>query len=368
VIRAATDTATVRWETKVVPEDVSVAFMPEDGGAEQTAEGTSTPGMVSVSHGVGILPEPDVAGTYYLNEVVLTGLDPATCYAYTIGGFPEQGGRFCTMHLPDDHTTPIRVYALGDTNPTLMNTERVLAAADPAESEFVIHLGDIQYYESIVESWQGWFTLMAPLLEAGSFFPCIGNHEDENDTELQEYYVRLFGQAAADGTEVRYHFESGGVHFFSLSVVHGLNAGTEQVAWLDQRLGEVEAEPHYRFSIVFFHRPMYTLGKAKPELGIREAIEPILTSHSVPLVMMGHQHGYERFEVGDVTHITSGGGGAVLYDMDQRVAEYPEDAPLRVASGAFYHATLLTIEGRVLSGQIIDADGVVRDTFEKTVE
>jgi hypothetical protein len=87
----------------------------------------------------------------------------------------------------------------------------------------------------------------------------------------------------------------------------------------------------------------------------------------VRLVIVGHMHGYERFEVGDVTHVTTAGGGGSIGDVNANVANYPADVPLRVASGPYYHAMVFTIDATTLHGEAIDESGAVRDTFDHAV-
>ena len=89
-------------------------------------------------------------------------------------------------------------------------------------------------------------------------------------------------------------------------------------------------------------------------------------------MLSGHVHGYERFEVDGVTHVTSGAGGFVDSAIDQHVDDFPEDAALRVASGVFLQAMFVEIAqdamGRdVVRGRAIDDMGIERDSFEHVI-
>lgn len=361
--------ARVRWESRATPASVAITYAPESGGAMQSATGSSRETTVTTGYGVGvsIVPVPDLAGTYAINEVDLAGLSPATCYRYEVTGYPG-AGRFCTAHEASDHTTPISFIAIGDTNPVLMHTEGVLQHALPHNPEFTVHLGDMQYYSSVLESWQTWFGMMRPLLAQGAIFPCVGNHENElNDLEYVDYYQRLFTPASSDGNDSRYHYETGGVHFFSLDTQSDLTMGAPQYGWLMNTLDRVEAEPGYRFSVLYFHRPVYTLGDVDPRVDIRTALAPLMTSHRIPLVLSGHMHGYERFVVNGTTYIVSGGGGGAIGDVNAGVASHPSEVPLRQAAGAWFHAVVFTLNGTTMHGETIDERGTVRDTFDFTV-
>ncbi len=369
VLRADVDRATVVWETRLPLEHPSVEYEPEAGGLLQVAEGASEPYNVRATYGVesAFVDEPDPPGVFYLNTVEIDGLAAARCYRFAIVGYPERNGRLCTMHVPEDHTTPISFFAIGDTNAALMDTERVLEAGEPEQTEFSLHVGDLQYYQSLIETYQNWFPRMERLLSAGAMFPCVGNHEFEIDFEFEDYYSRFWRDPGQDGNSIRYHFATGGVHFFSLSTEHDLLEGSEQYVWFTRRIAEVEALPSYRFSIVYLHRPLYTVGDSRPVLDVRAALMPIFESHNVPLVFAGHMHGYERFEVNETTFVTTGSGGAVPDDVNQNVATYPEDAALRVASGRFFESMRITIEGDAIHAVAIDDLGMVQDSFDKVV-
>ena len=337
VLRPTPTSVRVRWESRLSPTMVAVDVTPEGGGAMTTHTGASRETVTMLSYGIGspIVREPDVPGTYYVNDVSVEGLTPATCYTYEIVGWPTEGGRFCTMHEATDADTPITFYAIGDTAPAVMGTVRLITEADPAQTEFSIHVGDIQYYSTVIESQQVWFGLMEPMLRANAFMPCIGNHEDELEHEFDDIYLRLFGGANEDGTDLWYHYQTGGVPFISLSSEHEFTLGSEQHDWLMSTLARIETEPGYRFTVIYIHRPVYSLGDFRPNLAQREALSAATSAYSVPLVLAGHMHGYERFELDGVTYITTGAGGFVDVDISQQAEEFPELAAARVASGSF---------------------------------
>ena len=385
VMQPTTTGALVRWESQLAPEAVSVTVTPEAGGAGMSFAGTSIETEVRLDYRA--FSPPDLPGTYYLNEVTLTGLSPATCYLYALDGYGE-GGRFCTMHEPTDHTTPISFYVLGDTSPALMGTVRLITVNDPRQTEFSLHVGDIQYYSTFVETQQLWFELMSPLLRANAFLPCVGNHEDEEPFEWEDIYLRLFDhpggeldENAGDSGTLYYHFETGGVHFFSLSSEHPLEIGSVQHDWLLAELAAAEAEPGYRFTILYLHRPIYSYGDYGPRADQVMAIEPVVRDHRIPLVLAGHMHGYERFEIdypsaaglGRATYVTTGAGGfsGTMASVNEGLPDDPALAALRVASGAFFQAMQVEItpgpDGDVLTAVALDDVGAVRDSFDVLV-
>jgi hypothetical protein len=373
VMRPATDAVVVRWESRLMPAQVAVDYRPEAGGPDETATGTSLETLVMLEYTPAFATEPDVPGTYYVNEVELTGLTPATCYTYEIAGYPDAHGRFCTMHEPTDHTTPITFYAIGDTSPGVMQTLRLIAHTDPAMTEFSVHVGDIQYYSTLVESQQLWFSLMEPMLRANAFLPCVGNHEDERPHEFDDIYERLFGHAGRDGVTRWYHYESGGVHFISLSTEDDIALGSEQNDWFRATMDRIETEPGYRFTVVYFHRPIYSLASYAPNLDNRAAIEAVITTHNVPLVLAGHMHAYERFQIDDITHVTTGSGGFLDAEgtLDDNEMAFPADVPRRLVVGHYFEVMVIEVVpdtgvpgGSVIQARAIDEMGTMQDSFE----
>lgn len=375
-----TDRVIVRWESRIAPREAAV-FSIDGTGTRTRVEGTSRATEVLLEYGrtLSIIREPDEPGTFFVNEVELTGLTPGTCYTYELANYADATGRVCTLRESDDTSTQ-HIYAIGDTSPAAMGTLRLLEQIDPRETDFTIHVGDLQYYSTILESQQSWFRLMQPLLRANAFMPCLGNHESELPHELEDIYLRLFDHPSRDGTTLWYHYTSGGVHYFSLSSEHDITEGSEQHAWFVAKLAEVEATTDYRFSVVYLHRPIYSVGDYGINDTLRTTLEPIFRAHRVPLVLAGHMHGYERFEVptpsgplGGITYVTTGAGGFRITEaeIDQNVANHPDDARLRMASGNFLQAMLIDIEreadGDHIRGRTLDDLGMMRDTFDTRV-
>lgn len=368
VIRMEPTRLRVRWESRGSVTMPAIELRGADGAMLRTVTASNEETHVSTLYtGLPGVGDPDLDGSWYVHTADVTELAPGTCYRYAIVGFPETAARACTAHDDADRRA-IRFMAIGDTDPVLGHTDGTLAAIGAMDPEFTVHLGDMQYYSAITETYVVWFRRMAPMLRWGAVLPSIGNHENElQKREFADYYARLFRDDGRDGELEWYHYATGGVHFFSLSTEANTATAPRQLAWLSGRLAEVEALPNYRFTVLYFHRPLYTVGDTSPRIDLRESLGQLAATHRVPLVLAGHMHGYERFEVGPVTYITSGGGGGIIGNVNENVARYPADAMLRRASGPWYHGMLFTITEHTLRGQAIDETGAVRDSFEKTV-
>jgi hypothetical protein len=371
-LRVDQSSAVVRWEACRAGALGDLTADDQKGGGTLNFTSTQTPFVVNNTYKAVLNPTvpADEAGTYYMHEVKLSGLSPATCYRYSLGADTTLSGKLCTARASGES---FQFLALADTNPGLgTSTREMLSLIDPESYDFTVHGGDVQYYASGLETWASWFPSMAPMLRHGAFLPSIGNHESEKDDEYDQYYLRFFGAAGFDGTDAYYRFESGGVWFFSLDTESELGAGSAQLAWLQAELADAASKPGYRFSVLYFHRPMLTCGDTSQSDTARSLIEPMMDQYRVELVLQGHMHGYERFESPrlsnaneTVTYLTIGGGGGALGNIDQNSAR--PTCALRVASGAFYHVALIEVGPTTLSGKILDPTGMLKDSFQKTV-
>jgi hypothetical protein len=355
--------ALVRWDA-CAPSKTEITVTLEGGGAAQTFSGEQTASEVLTSYEVLKNVPPDLPGTHYRTEVKVTGLEPSRCYRYKLAADDARGGRFCTARKAGDSFTFL---AMGDTNPAIGDTDGVFASVLSGKTfgrkpDFTLHLGDMQYYASLFESYATWFPAMAPLLEAGALQPAIGNHELERPHEFDDYYKRLFGGAGFDGLEY-YRFQSGGVWFFSMNTEADLGPGSKQAEWLAKQIADSASKPGYRFGVVYFHKPWITLSEYGRDKEARDHFKPIFEKYQVPLVLQGHVHGYERFVDGTITYLVSGGGGAALHDLDKKTAERPEDAKLRVTSAKRYHGTLFDVQADRIDVKAVASDGEQLDSF-----
>ncbi len=348
--------AKVRWES-----------CKSGGGAITLSDGKRVDSKVSqavvtTTNDVPLAKLSDPAGTYFMHEVALTGLTAGTCYDYTLEQDATAKGRFCTSRASG---AEFSFAAIGDTNPGLNDITKLLATTYASKPDFTIHQGDLQYYSSGLESYGLWFEKMRPMLATGAFFPSIGNHENEKPKEREEYIERFFGKPGFDGNSDYYRFQSGGVWFFALNTEIDLGDKSAQGAWLADKLDDASKQPGYRFSVLFMHRPFVTCGDSAQNDALRRQYEPIFVKAKVKLIVAGHMHGYERFEFGEITWITSAGGGSLQGKVDENIAR--AECADRKASGTFFNATVFTVKPGELSGVTYDDKGAVKDTFSRVV-
>ena len=119
-----------------------------------------------------------------------------------------------------------------------------------------------------------------------------------------------------------------------------------------------------------FHKPLYTLSKHwSSDTVVRDILHPLFVEYGVRLVLSGHVHAYERFEVDGVHYVIDGGGGALLYDPSEFSASVdaarPGESALRVTADQSYGVVLLDVSssGEIEVTRIEAYEGGVIDTF-----
>ncbi len=362
--------ALLRWEACRAGTSSAVSWGTEAAALDQKAQGTETAVQIPVTYlaGLATLQPQDLEGTYYMHDVALGGLEAGKCYRYALGQDGARQGRFCTARPSG---AGYSIMAIGDTNPGLgEHTVKLLEVAGKAGYDLTLHAGDIQYYASGLESWQHWFGLMAPMFANGAFLPAAGNHEYERPEEYDLYYQRFWDKAGFDGQDAHFRAQSGGVWFFFLNTESDFAPGSAQFAWFETQLADAAQKPGYRTSIVTMHRPLLTCGDTSQSDDARAALQPMFEKHGVKLVVQGHMHGYERFEVPTsadptrtVTYLTVGGGGGSIGDVNEN-ADRPTCA-MRKSSGAFFQVTMLEVGANSIKGRTLDETGAERDAFEQ---
>jgi hypothetical protein len=352
----------VRWESCRAGAIAGLTLRPAAGGADVVVPTTERPYELKERHTAVLGPArspDDVPGTVYMHDAAIAGLQPGTCYRYELNADRAAAGRFCTSQ-PDGGK--VHFLAIGDTNPLLGDaTSKLLGKVVPLGADFVVHGGDIQYYDSHLETWAGWFPSMQPLLSLGAFQPALGNHELETPDELVDYSLRFFGYPSFGGDSTWYRYESGGVWFHVLDTEQPIEPSTPQGTWLTASLTEVAKLPGFRTSIVVMHRPLVTCGDNGQNDGARRAYASTFAQTKVGLVIQAHVHGYERFLIDGLTYVTTGGGGGLIGDMDENVSR--AECAMRKVSGGFFHAMDVIVEGQELRATVIDEAGTSRDAF-----
>jgi hypothetical protein len=221
------------------------------------------------------------------------------------------------------------------------------------EPDVVLHTGDLVADGTKKEHWKPqFFDPLRPLAAQAPVIPCMGNHENNSGLYYQ-YFNR------ADG-ESWFSYRWANVHFLVLDSQKPVKSGTEQFHWLEKEL----ATPKPDWRIVFCHYPMFSCHPTRDVNENRWAWQDLFDRTGVDLVLTGHDHYYHRtHRIGrawdptsrGVYHITTAGGGASLYPVEQKI--YTAKAE------SVHHFMILDIDGKRLEGEVLSVDGKLIDTF-----
>ena len=207
-----------------------------------------------------------------------------------------------------------------------------------------------QFYHQYISPYTGAYGTGAPF---NRFFPTLGNHDwgagFPNPTGLQPYldYFTL------PGNERYYEFVWGTLHFFVLdsdpNEPDGTTSTSLQANWLRARLAASNA----RWKLVYFHHPPYSSGPHGPNADMQWPFR----AWGATAVLSGHDHVYERLNVGGLPYFVNGLGGRSLYTFGPPLPEsqvrYSDD----------FGAMLVTASAQTLTFQFSNRSGLAIDTY-----
>jgi hypothetical protein len=235
---------------------------------------------------------------------------------------------------------------------------------------FIVGAGDNRYGASTFDQVVGQF-YCGYLTNAGvgnycsggtsptnAFFPVPGNHDYTDGGGISEYlnYFTLPGTGIAgsntSGNERYYDFVIGPVHFFALDSQGALSSSSDlaaQRAWLQAQLAASTAA----WQIVLFHHAAYSSGQH----GSTIAMQWPFASWGADAVIAGHDHTYERVDIGGIPYFVNGLGGKSLYSFGTPVP----GSQFRYNSN--YGAMRIIADSAQMSFEFINIAGVLVDSF-----
>lgn len=148
--------------------------------------------------------------------------------------------------------------------------------------------------------------------------PSAGNHDYE--TPGASAYHAYFGSSAGDPSKGYYSYELGDWHIVVLNSNVDTAAGSQQLEWL---AADLAANPR-TCTLAYWHHPLFSSGQH----GNHPAVKPFwdaLYAAGADVVLVGHDHDYERFAPQDpngvadpaqgIRQFVVGTGGSSLIDF-----------------------------------------------------
>ena len=148
--------------------------------------------------------------------------------------------------------------------------------------------------------------------------PAPGNHE--YNTSGASGYFDYFGALAGPNRNGWFSKDVGAWHFISLNSEVNMAAGSPQETWLRQDL----AANTKLCTVAMWHSPIFTSGSHAPDSSTRPLFQA-LYDYNADLLLVGHNHNYERFAPMDpsgqldsargIREFVNGAGGAGHYNF-----------------------------------------------------
>jgi len=172
------------------------------------------------------------------------------------------------------------------------------------QAKLAIFAGDLVDVGSNERPWDAWFDAIGFLAATYPIMSIPGNHEydkiKQSDgsegrvlTKLWRPLFTLPENGPDSMKESCYTFTYNGVRFVGLDSTRGAydDRGEGEIAeWLENVLKNNKS----RWTVVFFHHPIYSSAKERDNVEWRKAIKPVLDKYHVDLVLQGHDHVYTR--------------------------------------------------------------------------
>jgi len=190
------------------------------------------------------------------------------------------------------------------------NPNLILTVGDnnyPGGEDATIDANVGKYYHKFLANYSGNYGSGTTTMQ---FFPSLGNH-DWDCLGCRRAPLPYLDYFSLYGNGRYYDFVRGNIHFYALDSdprePDGVTADSTQALWLKERLAASNSE----YNIVYFHHAPFSSGNS----GNTVALQWPFKEWGASCVLSGHDHHYERFDVGGLPYIVNGVGGRSLYSV-----------------------------------------------------
>jgi len=258
-----------------------------------------------------------VTRTAHLWPAALTVLGAVACKRAALPAPPPADVSAIPSHATRRPGDLVRFAVFGDYGDGGRGEAEVAALVRKLAPDFIVTTGDNNYpsgeaatldehvgrfYAPYIGDYHGAFGPGSPV---NRFFPAAGNHDWLSGLEPYLAYFTL------PGNERYYELDRGPVDIFVIDTdpaePDGITASSVQAQWLRAALGRSRA----CFKVVAGHHPPWSSGPH----GSTADVQWPFSAWGVTAAFFGHDHVYERFDVGGTTVITVGIGGAPIYEF-----------------------------------------------------
>jgi hypothetical protein len=285
-------------------------------------------------------------------RVTLSQLEPNHLYHYRIRTKLAQiSGSFRTPNIDSDKLT---FWVYGDTrsgpeiHDQIANEILRQVKVNPTTDTFMISTGDLMDIAEEASLQANEFSKNTPnIRELQASLPVVNIMGNHDGTLL---FKKYFPYPFTDTFD--WSFDFGPAHFTVIDQYIDLAEGTRRYSWLENDM----ASSKKPWKIILLHESGWSAGPHDNNETVQNLIQPLAERYGVDLVIAGHNHYYARAMVQGVTHLTTGGGGAPLYDPER-------GWPLVVKTIKAYHFLRFSIDGQELTVEVISPEGELLDQF-----
>ena len=294
-------------------------------------------------------------GSDHQHSYTVGDLVPGAQYYYrVVVEGQEYDGYF--RAAPADDAYSVKFFAYGDTRTYPADHDAVAGAmvsaytADPDLCTFVLSVGDLVSNGDNESTWDTEFfdpaySNISGMLAHLPYQSARGNHEG-----AAILFAKYFPYPFVGG---RYwSFDYGPAHFTVVDQYTSYGTGSAQLAWIESDLSST-TKP---WKFICLHEPGWSAGGHSNSTGVQNYIQPLCEQYGVPIVFGGHNHYYARAVVNGIQHVTTGGGGAPLYDPNPA---YPNI----VTTAKAHHLCIVDIDGGTLHYKAITPTGTLLDSL-----
>ena len=255
--------------------------------------------------------QADLGYASSFHTATFSGLEPSASYLYRVGD-GQNWSPWYEFETAAAGFEPFSFIYFGDAqNEVREHVSRVFRRAftDKPEADLIVHAGDLVNTADADAEWGEWFEAAGWVNGMRNVLATPGNHEYRNGELSPQWRPQFeFPDNGPEGDtpvhealeETVYHLDYQGVRFVSLNTAG--NGSVSQDPESQQAYARVQAEyldevlednPH-KWSVVFFHHPVFSVAEGRSGAAVRGALLDVLEKHQVDLVLQGHDHTYGR--------------------------------------------------------------------------
>ena len=239
----------------------------------------------------------------------MKNLHPATRYFYRVGDGTHWSKiySFKTFHVDigNSNLHPLRIGSIGDmgyasnSDNTINSLSKLI---DNDELDMIIHNGDISYADGEFEHWDVFMRKVEKIASRVPYQVTPGNHEMWFN--FSAYINRFYMPDERSHQNLYYSFQVSNIQFIAMDTetwYDRARISKTQAKWIENELVTAAANDvnKLRWKIAYGHRPLYCSNHGGQDIPhgnkvLRDAIEDVLYTNKVDLVIQAHEHDYER--------------------------------------------------------------------------